>query len=152
FHEGLLVLGIVVLGILRKVAEVPGSLDALGDLLALHGLEVIQLAFQLRQAFRRKQHLVRHSHPLLVLRRRGGRRRRSAPARRAAQAAYPICRRSRPGEAACRFSWARRLTASISWSVRPRSKLRRPATLKPCLRARALISSMRSTVRSRPSV
>src|SRR5690242_14022485 len=42
----LLVLGVVVLGVLRDVAELAGLLDALGHLATLRGLQVVELALE----------------------------------------------------------------------------------------------------------
>src|SRR3954468_15787473 len=50
-EHGLLVLGVVVLGVLRDVAELAGFLDALGDLAALRGLEVLQLLLEVLEPF-----------------------------------------------------------------------------------------------------
>src|SRR3954469_4870628 len=50
-EHGLLVLGVVVLGVLRDVAELPGLLDPLGDLPALGALEVLQLVLEVLEPF-----------------------------------------------------------------------------------------------------
>src|SRR3954470_932064 len=47
----LLVLGVVVLGVLRDVPELAGLLDALGDLAALGGGEVLDLLLEVLEAF-----------------------------------------------------------------------------------------------------
>src|SRR5690606_25126367 len=49
--EGLLVLGVIVLGVFRDIAELQRLLDAGGDLPPLDGLQGLQLFFQLPQAF-----------------------------------------------------------------------------------------------------
>ena len=53
-HHALLVLGVVVLGVLRDVAELAGNLDALAHFGALLGLEVVKLLFKLLAALRRQ--------------------------------------------------------------------------------------------------
>ena len=54
----LLVLGVVVLGVLGNVAELAGDADALAELIALLGLEVMQLLFELCLALGGKNKLV----------------------------------------------------------------------------------------------
>ena len=49
-EQGLLVLGVVVLGVLGDVAELPRLLDPRGDLAALDGREVVDLRLELVQA------------------------------------------------------------------------------------------------------
>lgn len=51
FHHGLLVLGVIIFGVFRDVAEFAGYTDALTDLGALFSLEVMQLFFELCFAF-----------------------------------------------------------------------------------------------------
>ena len=50
-EQGLLVLGVVVLGVLADVAELARLTDALGHLFALDGREVGDLVLQLLEAF-----------------------------------------------------------------------------------------------------
>ena len=57
----LLVLGVVVLGVLRDVAELARFLDALGDLAALVVREVLDLGLQLVEAFRSEEDVLLHS-------------------------------------------------------------------------------------------
>ena len=57
-HHALLVLAIVVLGVLRDVAELARHLDALADLGALLGLEVVQLLLELVLALLREDEVV----------------------------------------------------------------------------------------------
>jgi hypothetical protein len=47
FQHRLLVLGVVVLGVLGDVPELPGLLDPIGDFAPLIGLQVLQLALPL---------------------------------------------------------------------------------------------------------
>ena len=56
----LLVLGVVVLGVLRDVAELARLLDALGDLAALGGLQVVELALELLEAFGSEDDVLGH--------------------------------------------------------------------------------------------
>jgi hypothetical protein len=62
---GLLVLGVVVLGVLGDVPELPGLLDPLRDLTALGGREVLDLLLELRVALFRQDHFAVHRVGLL---------------------------------------------------------------------------------------
>jgi hypothetical protein len=59
-EHGLLVLGVVVLGVLRDVAELTRLLDALGDLPALHRREMLDLVLQLGMTLRGENHFLQH--------------------------------------------------------------------------------------------
>ena len=60
-EQGLLVLGVVVLGVLADVAELARRSDALGHLFTLDGGEVVDLVLQLLEAFFSKDDfLARH--------------------------------------------------------------------------------------------
>jgi hypothetical protein len=61
----LLVLGVVVLGVLRDVAELPGILDPLGHLLAAHGGKVLDLGLQILETLRCEDDFLRHFNPWL---------------------------------------------------------------------------------------
>ena len=56
----LLVLGVVVLGVLGDVAELPRLLDAFGDLAALLGGQQLEFVLELLQAFRGEDDVLRH--------------------------------------------------------------------------------------------
>src|ERR1700733_14371345 len=56
----LLVLGVVVLGVLGDISELPRLLDPLGDLPALLGGEQLELVLELLQTFRGEDYVLRH--------------------------------------------------------------------------------------------
>ena len=56
----LLVLGVVVLGVLRDVAELARLLDPLGHLAALLGLQLLELRLELLEAFGGEDDVLRH--------------------------------------------------------------------------------------------
>ncbi len=56
----LLVLGVVVLGVLGDVAELPRLLDPLGDLATLLGREQLELVLELLQTFWGEDYVLRH--------------------------------------------------------------------------------------------
>src|SRR5690606_601030 len=202
--ESLFVLGVVVLGVLRDIAELQGLPDALGNLAPAHRLEQFKLLFQLGQAFGSQQHfLLTHrarsplccgrglpsivrtavrelpagawervpkfrtrlypKAPTFVKRpmptKKGARERTTSRASRDGQP----CRNSGRGPGrgvpggtqayACAATGARARASSSCCqrcSVTGRSKLRSPASLKPCLRARSRKRSMDWGVRSVP--
>src|SRR3954470_21536904 len=116
-EHGLLVLGVVVLGVLRDVAELAGLLDALGDFAPLGALQVLQLLLEVLEPFFSEDDVLLH-----VDRRcsRGGSvglrlgriatrtRRRSARAISPAEPAPPCRSPAGRPEAPCRLPGARR--------------------------------------------
>ena len=61
FDASLLVFGLIVFSILRKVPKLPGDLDLLGNLLTGYGLKILQLFLQLLSALRRQNGAVLHA-------------------------------------------------------------------------------------------
>ena len=66
----LLVLGVVVLGVLRDVAELARLLDALGDLAPAGGLQMLELVLELLEPFRGEDDVSCHGGLVSELRRR----------------------------------------------------------------------------------
>ncbi len=68
----LLVLGVVVLGVLGDVPELTGLLDALGDLSAANGGELLELVLELLETFGGEDDVLRHTGPCAAVRGRKG--------------------------------------------------------------------------------
>src|SRR2546430_7575418 len=76
-EQHLLVLGVVVFGVLRDVAELPRNADPLGNLAAFRGRELLDFALQLLEALGCENHFLHLAHAPLLMKKA----RRRAPSR-----------------------------------------------------------------------